>query len=176
MPPPQAPPPPTVRTAGPHGGTILVLIGIFKLIKGLLLLVLGLIALHLVHKDLAVLIQRWAGYSHIDPNGKWINWLLAKAFILSPHRLMELGVGLFIYAALFFTEGVGLVLRQHWAEYFTTISTGLFIPLELWEIARRIEHHHHIAVPIYLTAINIAIVAYLIVRLRREAAAHRRPA
>jgi uncharacterized membrane protein (DUF2068 family) len=155
------------------GASILVIIGVFKLLKSLSLLLLGLAALHLVHRDPADYIQRWGHYLHMDPNGRWINWVLNKAFFLSPRRLVELGVGLFVYSGLFFIEGIGLVLRQHWAEYFTTICTGLFIPMEIWEIARRIENHRRIAVPMYLTAINIAIVLYLIARLRREAVRRR---
>ena len=166
-------PSPQTQSAAP-GSTILVLIGIFKLAKALLLLLLGLVALHLVHRNLADVITHVAKYVHMDPKGRWINWLLARTLLLSPARLTELGVALFIYSALFLTEGVGLVLRQHWAEYFTTITTGLFIPLELFEIGRRLYEKHQISpVPLYLTAINIAIVVYLIVRLRREAVRRR---
>jgi uncharacterized membrane protein (DUF2068 family) len=153
-----------------QGDAILVLIGIFKLVKALLLLLLGLVALHLVHQDLAKVITDVAQYIHMDPKGRWINWLLARTLLLSPGRLRELGVAFFIYSGLFLTEGLGLVLRQHWAEYFTTITTGLFIPLELYEIGRRLYERHHVSpVSIYLSAINIAIVVYLIIRLRREA-------
>ena len=31
---------------------------------------------------------------------------------------------------------MGLLLRKHWAEYFTIITTGLFIPLEIYELVR----------------------------------------
>jgi uncharacterized membrane protein (DUF2068 family) len=83
-------------------------------------------------------------------------------------------VALFIYSALFLTEGLGLVLRQRWAEYFTTISTGLFIPLELFEIGRHLYERHRVSpTPVYLTAINLAIVVYLIYRLRRDAGLRR---
>jgi hypothetical protein len=51
------------------GGTILVLIGIFKLAKALLLLLLGLAALHLVHRNLAAVIMGIARYAHADLNG-----------------------------------------------------------------------------------------------------------
>jgi uncharacterized membrane protein (DUF2068 family) len=157
-----------------HGDTILVIIGIFKLAKALLLLLLGLTALRLVHRDLAAIITGAVHYIHADPKGKWINWLLSRTLQLSPNRLRELGVALFIYSALFLTEGLGLVLRQHWAEYFSTISTGLFIPLELFEIGRHLYELHRVSpTPVYLTAINIAIVVYLIVRLRREAGQRR---
>jgi uncharacterized membrane protein (DUF2068 family) len=63
---------------------------------------------------------------------------------------------------LLLTEGTGLLLRQRWAEYFTVVVTGSFIPLELYELAR------HVTVPrLIVTGINVAIVWYLIVTLRR---------
>jgi uncharacterized membrane protein (DUF2068 family) len=70
-------------------------------------------------------------------------------------------VGTFIYAGLFATEGTGLLLRKRWAEYFTTITTGLFIPLEIVEIAR-----HFTVTKLTVTVINVLIVWYLVARLR----------
>jgi uncharacterized membrane protein (DUF2068 family) len=60
------------------------------------------------------------------------------------------------------TEGIGLLLRRRWAEYFTVIVTGSFIPLELYELSRHISMTRLIVV-----AINVAVVWYLIVVLRR---------
>jgi uncharacterized membrane protein (DUF2068 family) len=56
---------------------------------------------------------------------------------------------------------MGLLLRKHWAEYFTIISTGLFIPLEIYELAR-----HFTILKLAVTAINVLIVWYLVARVR----------
>jgi uncharacterized membrane protein (DUF2068 family) len=56
---------------------------------------------------------------------------------------------------------MGLLLRKHWAEYFTIISTGLFIPLEVYELAR-----HFTMTKLAVTAINVLIVWYLVARVR----------
>ena len=82
----------------------------------------------------------------------------------APNRrteLRELSVGTFIYAALFVTEGVGLLLRKRWAEYFTLITTGGFIPLEIYELAR-----HFSVAKVVVTVINVLIVWYLAMRMR----------
>ena len=60
------------------------------------------------------------------------------------------------------TEGTGLLLRQRWAEYFTVVVTGSFIPLELYELAR-----HVTVLRLIVIGINVAIVWYLIAALRR---------
>ena len=37
----------------------------------------------------------------------------------------------------FFDEGVSLLLRKRWAEYFTVIVTASFIPLEIYELVKK---------------------------------------
>jgi uncharacterized membrane protein (DUF2068 family) len=140
-----------------------LLIGLFKLLKGLLLVAAGIGAVRFLHKDLAASVNHWVDVLRIDPENRFIHPILAKIFAVSPKQLRELSVGTFIYAAVLLTEGVGLLLRQHWAEYFTIISTGIFIPLEVYELAR-----HFTAVKVLVLLINVAIVVYLIVQLRRE--------
>ena len=72
----------------------------------------------------------------MDPDNRYIHGILVRIFRVTPKQLKELSVGTFIYAGLFLTEGMGLLLRKHWAEYFTIITTGLFIPLEIYELVR----------------------------------------
>ena len=52
-------------------------------------------------------------------------------------------------------------MRKRWAEYFTVISTAVFIPLEVYEI-----FHRFTGVKVGVLAVNVAIVWYLIQRLR----------
>ncbi|PYN77642.1 MAG: hypothetical protein DMD96_23070 [Candidatus Rokuibacteriota bacterium] len=66
------------------------------------------------------------------------------------------------YSALFLSEGIGLLLRKRWAEYFTVIVTGSLIPLELYEIARRPT-----GVRVAVSLLNVSIVWYLARGLRR---------
>ena len=138
------------------------LIGGFKLVKGLLLVVVGIGALRLVHKDVADVVAGWLEQVHVDPEGRYADRLLTRLLSVDDRKLRAISAGTFGYAALLLTEGVGLLLRKRWAEYFTVIVTSSFIPLELYELWRHVT-------PTRLTviAINIAIVWYLIVLLRR---------
>jgi uncharacterized membrane protein (DUF2068 family) len=65
-------------------------------------------------------------------------------------------------AALFLVEGLGLLARKRWAEYFTIGITGSFIPLEVYEMA-----HHLTAARLLGAALNVAAVAYLAHHLRK---------
>jgi uncharacterized membrane protein (DUF2068 family) len=140
----------------------LLLIAVFKIFKGLALLALGIGALGLLHKDVAAETERWIELLRVDPHNHYIHRVLEKLPILDARKLKELSVGTFLYSALFLTEGIGLALRKRWAEYFTIVSTSLFIPLEIYELAT----HASLAKAILLLA-NTGIVAYLVMELRR---------
>jgi uncharacterized membrane protein (DUF2068 family) len=150
-----------MQTGKSHSRGIL-LIAAFKLFKGLALLAVGIGALKLLHKDVAAEAERWIEMLRVDPNNHYIHRVLEKLSILDARKLKELSVGTFFYSALFLTEGIGLALRKRWAEYFTIVSTSLFIPLEIYELAK----HASFAKGILLLG-NAGIVAYLVVELRR---------
>lgn len=141
----------------------LFLIGVFKLAKGVGLLIAGFGLLRLLHRDVASVVQRWIEVLRVDPDNRFIHRALLKVFNVTPKQLKELSAGTFIYAAIFLTEATGLLTRKHWAEYMTLISTGLFIPFEVWEI-----HRHFTMLKLGVTVVNAAIVWYLAARIRRR--------
>jgi uncharacterized membrane protein (DUF2068 family) len=155
-----------VRTAAKksrkqQGSTGLILIGLFKLVKALALIAVGIGALKYLHKDLAASVNHWVEVLRVDPDNRFIHPLLAKAFSVTPKQLKELSAGTFFYAALLGIEGIGLLMRKHWAEYFTIITTGALLPLEIYELAK-----HVTTAKIIVLVINAAIVWYLIARVR----------
>lgn len=139
-----------------------MLIAAFKLLKGFALIAVGIGALHLLHRDVASVADQWVNAFRVDPHNRYILWLLTKLSSVDDRKLRELSVGTFIYAAVFLTEGTGLALHKRWAEYFTIITTGSFLPLEVYEII-----HHVTAAKIVALIINIAVVVYLVKELRR---------
>ena len=145
-----------------HHSRGLWLIAVFKLLKGVALLGVGIGALRLVHKDVAAELEHWIELFRVDPHNHYIHLLLEKLSILDARRLKELSVGTFIYSAIFLTEGVGLALHKRWAEYFTIITTSSFLPLEIHELARRFDFVRGAAL-----LINVAVVIYLVIELRR---------
>lgn len=144
-----------------HGRGLRV-IAAFKLLKALGLIAVGVGALRLLHKDVAAIAEHWINMFRVDPHNHFIDLLLEKLAILDDRRLKELSIGTFVYAAVFLLEGVGLALRKRWAEYFTIITTSSLLPIEIYELARRVSIGRSIAL-----LINVAVVAYLIYELRR---------
>jgi uncharacterized membrane protein (DUF2068 family) len=147
---------------GRESTATLMLIAIFKLVKGLALVAVGIGALHLVHRDLAQTLNHWINVLRVDPDNRLIHRFLTSVLRVSPKQLKALSAGTFLYAGLFLTEGTGLLLRKRWAEYLTIISTGSLIPLEIYELIGRFT-----TIKLIVMLINAAIVAYLVVRIRR---------
>ena len=139
----------------------IILIGLFKLVKVVSLVIVGIGAIRLLHRDVATSVTHWVEALRLDPDNQYIHRGLSRVFRITPKQLKELSVGTFIYAGLYLTECIGLLMRKHWAEYFTTISTALFIPLEVYEM-----FHRFTWMKVWLIAVNVAIVWYLIARIR----------
>ncbi len=147
----------------------LIVIGVFKLLKGLLFVSLGFGILRLIHRDVSEFLLRLAGALRIDPENKLVNLLLDKAEDLTPHRIRIIGIAIFLYAALDFLEGTGLVLEKTWAEYVTIFLTAAFLPYELFE-----DFRHVTWIKIVITVINAVVLVYLLwhqrTRLKRRQA------
>ncbi len=142
---------------------LLRLIAVFKLAKAALLITVAVGALKLLHKDVAGAVGHCVEVLKLDPNNHYINLALMKAANINPGKIEELGLGSLIYAGLFLTEGIGLWLEKRWAEWFTVIITSSLVPIEIYEIV-----HHLTPVKIAVFLINIAIVGYLVYRIRNR--------
>jgi uncharacterized membrane protein (DUF2068 family) len=140
---------------------VLRLIALFKLLKGLLLLTVGLGILRLIHADAWMVAIEWADRLNLAPQNRYVDILLNRLSSVDERTLASLGIGSFVYAALLLTEAVGLWLERRWAEYFTIIVTGSFIPLEVYELARRFT-----GTRVAIIVVNAAIVVYLVRNLR----------
>ena len=141
----------------------LIAIGIFKLVKALLLVVVGIGVFKLVHHDLVEVLSRWVGVVHVDPDNKYFQKVVTKLWSVDDRKLREVGAGSFFYAGLFLTEGLGLVLRKTWAEYFTIAVTGSFLPVEVYLMTQ-----HFTAVRLLATLVNTGIVCFLVAHRWKE--------
>jgi uncharacterized membrane protein (DUF2068 family) len=139
------------------------LIALFKLLKGLLLVAVGIAALKLVHEDVATVITAWVERFGIGAQHRLIDTLLTRLSSIDSRTLASIGTGAFVYAALLLTEGVGLWMKRRWAEYLTVVITASLIPLEIHEIVK-----HLTALRVGALVVNVAIVVYLVVRLRTD--------
>ena len=140
-------------------------IALFKLLKTCILVAAGVSALSLLHDpDPPSTLSRVARELRIDPDNRLVHRAIAALAALDTRRLEELGVGTFVYAAVFAVEGTGLLLRKRWAEYLTTGVTASLVPLELYELWRQPS-----ALKVAGILLNVLIVGFLAARLRHRA-------
>jgi len=137
------------------------LIALFKLLKAVLLIALGVAALKLLHTDISSLVERWVAVLGLEQNSRFVGRALSTAAAVTPNRVRDLIVGSFLYGGLFLTEGIGLWLLKRWAMWFTVIITSSFLPVEIYELAR-----HPGSGKVLVMVANLALVWYLIRRIR----------
>ena len=138
-------------------------IALFKLLKGALLIAVGVAALKLLHTDIPGVVENLVSVLGLDQNSRFVGRMLSTAAALTPNRVRDLIIGSFLYGGLFLTEGVGLWLLKRWAMWFTVIITGSFLPLEIYELAR-----HPSAGKVGILVVNLVFAVYLARRIRDE--------
>src|SRR6266852_93710 len=124
--------------------TGMVLIAGLKVLKALLLLIVGLGLLKLVHADIATLFARLLEALHLNADSRILHSLVLKVDALQPHSVLMMSLVSMAYAALLLTEGVGL-----W--------------FELSEVIERIT-----AVRVGVLLLNLVIVLYLLYQLKHH--------
>jgi uncharacterized membrane protein (DUF2068 family) len=145
-----------VRRSSPQ---ILRLLAVYYLVQGLLLVTVGAGGLLLLDQNHLLVIKQWLHVIHLDPETRFIHWLLTKVLPITDQLLETVSIGSFVYAGLAFVQGGGLLFAQPWASYLTVIVIGSFIP---WELYGMLDH----VTPLRLTTLGIngVIVWYLFVR------------
>jgi uncharacterized membrane protein (DUF2068 family) len=145
----------------------LKLIALFKISKGVLLLVLGFSLLFLNWRDRWLdAISDWANEEILLGHSKAIHFLLSKLQdVLAGGALRATGFLALFYCAVLFTEGIGVYFQQRWAELLMIFATGALIPLEV----RHLWHRPSLAALLILLA-NCFIVWFLYRVLKRDKA------
>ena len=137
-------------------------IAIFKFLKTILFLLAALGAFGLMQQGVADRAREWGSDLAFTTGQQLVRRVVLLLTGLSRSKIGALGVGALFYAALFLTEGIGLWREKRWAEYLTVAATGSLIPFEIWEI-----FHRPSPIKFATFAGNVAVVIYLIYRLRR---------
>jgi uncharacterized membrane protein (DUF2068 family) len=145
----------------PSDDRLLRLIAVFKFLKAASLIAVSVGVFRLLHKDLGQVVEHWVKALKLDPGNHFVEAALERTAQVSPRQIKELGLGSLIYAALFLTEGTGLWLRKRWGEWLTVVITSTLVPLEIYEI-----HRHPNVAKVVVLGMNVAIVAYLVRRIR----------
>lgn len=153
--------PGTITGSYPAQRRLLRLVAAFELIKGLFVMLIGLSAILLVHKDAWVIAESLLALFHVSTDRHWAQVFLDFADNLTDARLWMAAQLAFSYTALRFAEAYGLWKERTWAEWLAFVSGTLLLPLEIRGLLRGIT-----LVRSGLFLANLAIVIYMFFVLR----------
>src|SRR5216110_229016 len=149
----------------PRRHRYLKLIALFKISKGVLLLLLGVSLLFLNSRTRWMdAMSDWTADEILMKHSKAVHYLLDKLQgVLAGGVVRGTGLLALLYTAVLFTEGIGVYMEQRWAELLMILATAALIPLEM----RHIWHRPSLAAVVILI-VNCFIVWFLYFVLRRK--------
>jgi uncharacterized membrane protein (DUF2068 family) len=149
----------------PRRHRYLKLIALFKIGKGVLLLLLGISLVFLNSRTRWMdALSNWTADEILLKHSKPVAYLLHKLqAVLAGGTLRATGFLALFYTAVFFTEGIGVYMEQRWAELLMIFATAALIPLEV----RHIWHHPGV-VGMLILLMNCFIVWFLYRVLKRD--------
>ena len=149
----------------PRRHRYLKLIALFKIAKGVLVLLLGVSLLFLNARTRWMdALSNWTADEILMEHSRAVTYLLHKLqAVLAGGVFRATGLLALSYSAILFTEGIGVYLEQRWAELLMIFATAALIPLEV----RHIWHHPGLVGVLILLA-NCFIVWFLYRVLKRD--------
>lgn len=136
---------------------VLRAVAAFECFKGVFVVLMGICALALVHKDTWLIAESILALLHISTDHRFAQMFLDFADSITDARLWAAARIAFAYAILRFSEAYGLWKERTWAEWVACVSGTLLLPLEIRELFRGVTF-----IRCALLAGNIAIVLYMV--------------
>jgi uncharacterized membrane protein (DUF2068 family) len=145
----------------PRSDRLLPWIAAERTLRAIVLFLVGIALIANPHHNWGKTVANFARDLGLNPKSNGIERIIHRLHAISSHRYAVFGIIALAYGVLEAVEGYGLWRRRRWAEYLTVLATSLLFIPEIWEIAKR-------ATPLKVGAllVNIAIVSYLIFRIR----------
>ena len=138
--------------------------------KGLLVLLAGCGFFALIHRDLHRAAAELVRHLHLNPAGHYPRIFLDLADRVSDGELWLLAAAALFYALLRLVEAYGLWRQRLWAQWFGVISSGLYLPLEIYEAVTAFNWANGV-----ILAVNLCVVLTLARTLRRNTPANISP-
>ena len=145
----------------------LKLIALFKIFKGVLLLLLSVSLLFLnARTGWMDALWSWTADQILLEHSRTVMYLLHKLqAVLAGGTLHATGLLALFYSLVLFTEGIGVYMQQRWAELLMICATAGLIPIEV----RHLWHRPGLVSALILLA-NCFIVWFLYLVLKRDKA------
>jgi uncharacterized membrane protein (DUF2068 family) len=127
-----------------------------EFLKGLVVLLAGFGVLSLVHRDAWDVAENFLEWLHISPDGHYAQVFLNLADQVTDRKVWAVAIGALAYSSLRFAEAYGLWGERPWAEWLALVSGAIYLPFEIFELARKPD-----LVRLAILVINLAVVLYM---------------
>jgi uncharacterized membrane protein (DUF2068 family) len=131
-------------------------VAVFEALKGIMVLMVASALIELLYPDAQHAAEELVRHFHLNPASHYPRIFLEAASHISNIRLLAISLGAVAYAAVRFAEAYGLWRGRNWARILGLIGAALYIPLELFELAKRIS-----GAGLTVLLVNLLIVAVL---------------
>lgn len=135
---------------------------VFEAAKGLLVLSASLYIFVLVHQEVQPFSGHFSRTALFDPFRHFPSISKMLFQNMSDDRLHFLVLIASIYSIMRFIESYGLWFGRRWAEWFALLSGSVYLPIELYELAKGFTW-----LKIVLLTTNLVIVLYMAIVLIR---------
>ena len=108
----------------------------YKIVKAVVMLVIGSLIMGLVHHNAAETVAHWLRRLNLDPSHLIVRRALNHLAHVNDAKLRWTGITAFAYMVLYLVEGVGLWKDRRWAEWLTVVAGLLLVPFEAYELIR----------------------------------------
>jgi len=133
------------------------IVALFEGAKGLLVLVAGFGLLTYIHKDIHEAAARLVEHIHLNPASHYPRIFLELTERLNDAKLWSMAIAATAYSVVRMVEAVGLWMRKSWAEWFAVLTGGMYIPVEIFEVARSVTWPR-----VTVLVVNLGVVSYLL--------------
>ncbi|NMW21035.1 MAG: DUF2127 domain-containing protein [Chlorobiaceae bacterium] len=135
---------------------VLKVVALFEAFKGLLVLLAGVAIFSMMPQDIQASAEQLIRHLHLNPAHNIPRIFIEAAGHLTDSRLRFLALFALLYALMRFIEAYGLWFARRWAEWFALISGCVYLPVELFELAKGFTW-----LKIALVVINLMVVLYM---------------
>jgi uncharacterized membrane protein (DUF2068 family) len=134
----------------------------FKLVRGVILLMLAMQVYKLIGEELRPHFEAAVVGLKLDPETDFFERLGDRIDAITPVNVGWAATGALLYGLLSLAEGVGLAFRTRWAGLLVVAESGFFIPLETYGMIKNPS-----GTILAILILNIAILVYLLRNRKR---------
>ena len=154
------------RTPTEHNAELagLRVVALFEALKGSIVLVAGFGLARAIHSDVGELAEHLVHRLHLNAAKRFPRIFIDLANNLSDGQLWALAALALAYSIFRFAEAYGLWFERRWGEWIAAVSGGIYVPMEIYELARGFSTVKFAA--LVLNALIVAYMCYLLLRRR----------